>query len=65
MKQLQSTSLVLLHHHLKGLRLPTITAECEKFARQAAADNADHLTDLLQLTDSSFWSVSARPLSGA
>ena len=51
MKQLQSTSLVLLHHHLKALRLPTITAECEKLARQAAADNADHLTYLLQLTE--------------
>ena len=51
MKQLESTSLVLLHHHLKALRLPTITAECEKLARQAAADNADHLTYLLQLTE--------------
>ncbi len=51
MKQLQSASLVLLHHHLKALRLPTITAECEKLARQAAADNADHLTYLLQLTE--------------
>ena len=48
MKQPESTSLVLLHHHLKALRLPTITAECEKLARQAAADNADHLTYLLQ-----------------
>ena len=46
MKQLESTSMVLLRHHLKALRLPTITAECEKLARQAAADNADHLTYL-------------------
>jgi len=51
MKQLESTSMVLLRHHLKALRLPTITAECEKLARQAAADNADHLTYLLQLTE--------------
>ena len=51
MKELQSTSLVLLQHHLKALRLPTITAECEKLARQAAADNADHLTYLLQLSE--------------
>ena len=51
MKQLESKSLVLLQHHLKALRLPTITAECEKLARQAAADNADHLTYLLQLTE--------------
>jgi hypothetical protein len=47
MKQLESISLVLLSHHLKALRLPTIGAECEKLARQAAADNADHLTYLL------------------
>jgi DNA replication protein DnaC len=51
MKALQARSLVLLHHHLKALRLPTITAECEKLARQAAADNADHLTYLLQLCE--------------
>ena len=51
MKQLQSTSLVLLHHHLKALRLPTITAECEKLARQAAGEGADHLTYLLQLSE--------------
>jgi DNA replication protein DnaC len=51
MKQLEAKSMVLLHHHLKALRLPTITAECEKLARQAAADNADHLTYLLQLTE--------------
>ena len=51
MKKLEATSLVLLRHHTKALRLPTITAECEKLARQAAADNADHLTYLLQLTE--------------
>lgn len=51
MKQLESKSLVLLQHHLRALRLPTITAECEKLARQAAADNADHLTYLLQLCE--------------
>ena len=51
MKQLETTSMVLLRHHLKALRLPTITAECEKLARQAASDNADHLTYLLQLCE--------------
>ena len=49
MKTLEAKSLVLLHHHLKALRLPTVGAECEKVARQAAADNVDHLTYLLQL----------------
>ena len=51
MKALESTSTVLLRHHLKALRLPTIGAECEKVARRAAADNVDHLTYLLQVTE--------------
>jgi len=42
-KTLESRSLVLLHHHLKALRLPTIGAECEKVAARCAADNHDHL----------------------
>ena len=42
---------MLLHHHLKALRLPTVAAECEKVAAQAAADNADHLAYLLQLSE--------------
>jgi DNA replication protein len=51
MKQLESKSVVLLHHHLKALRLPTIGAECEKLAHQAAADNVDHLSYLLQVSE--------------
>ena len=51
MKQTETTSLVLLRHHLKHLRLPTIGAECEKVAVRAAADNTDHLAYLLQLTE--------------
>ena len=51
MKATETKSLVLLHHHLKALRLPTVAAECEKVATQAAADNADHLAYLLQLTE--------------
>ena len=51
MKSLETKSMVLLHHHLKALRLPTIGAECEKVAAQAAADNADHLAYLLQLCE--------------
>jgi len=50
-KTLESKSVVLLHHHLKALRLPTIGAECEKVARRAAGDNVDHLTYLLQVTE--------------
>ena len=40
-----------MHHHLKSLRLPTVAAECEKVAAQAAQDNADHLSYLLRLTE--------------
>ena len=51
MKTTETKSVVLLHHHLKALRLPTVAAECEKVATQAAADNADHLSYLLRLTE--------------
>jgi DNA replication protein DnaC len=51
MKATEAKSVVLLHHHLKALRLPTVAAECEKVAHRAAADNVDHLTYLLQLTE--------------
>jgi DNA replication protein DnaC len=51
MNKTGTKSLVLLRHHLKHLRLPTIGAECEKVANQAAADNADHLAYLLQLCE--------------
>ena len=44
-------STVLLKHHLKQLRLPTIFAECEKIAARAAKDNLDHLAFLLQLCE--------------
>jgi DNA replication protein DnaC len=47
----ETKSLVLLRHHLKALRLPTISAECEKVAHQSAADNVDHLAYLLRLIE--------------
>jgi DNA replication protein DnaC len=50
-KKTETTSAVLLKHHLKALRLPTVLAECEKVAQRCAADNADHLAFLLQLTE--------------
>ena len=51
MKSLESKSMVLMHHHLKALRLPTVASECEKVAARCAADNVDHLTYLLQLLE--------------
>jgi DNA replication protein DnaC len=44
-------STVLLKHHLKALRLPTVLAECEKVAQRCAADNVDHLGFLLQVIE--------------
>ena len=52
MKTTETKSLVLLHHHLKALRLPTVAAECEKVAAVAAADNADHLAYLADIRES-------------
>ena len=51
MKKTETKSTVLLRHHLKTLRLPTMNAECEKIATRCAADNADHLAFLLQLCE--------------
>lgn len=49
MSKTQST--VLLKHHLKQLKLPTMLAECEKLAARAAQENLDHLAFLLQLCE--------------
>lgn len=51
MKKTETKSTVLLAHHLKSLRLPTILAECEKVAARCATDNVDHLAFLLQLCE--------------
>jgi len=51
MKRTETKSLVLLRHHLKVLRLPTVASECEKTAARCAADNVDHLGYLLQLLE--------------
>ena len=44
-------STVLLKHHLKHLKLPTMLAECEKVATRAGKENLDHLAFLLQLCE--------------
>ena len=51
MKKTETKSVVLLRHHLKALKLPTMHDECEKIARRCAADNADHPAFLLQLCE--------------
>jgi len=44
-------STVLLKHHLKQLKLPTMHGECEKIAARAGKENLDHLAFLLQLCE--------------
>ena len=51
MTKTDTKSTVLLKHHLKALRLPTVLSECEKAARQCAADNIDHLGFLLRVIE--------------
>jgi DNA replication protein DnaC len=47
----ETKSTVLLKHHLKALKLPTMHGECEKIAARCAQDNVDHLGFLLQLCE--------------
>ena len=51
MSKPETKSTVLLKHHLKALKLPTMLAEAEKIAHRCAADNAYHLAFLLQLVE--------------
>jgi DNA replication protein DnaC len=51
MRKIETKSAVLLKHHLKSLKLPTIHGECEKVAARCAAENVDHLGFLLQLCE--------------
>jgi DNA replication protein DnaC len=51
MKKTETKSTVLLQHHLKALKLPTMLSECEKVAGRCAQENIDHLAFLLQLCD--------------
>jgi DNA replication protein DnaC len=47
----ETKSTVLVKHHLKALKLPTMGRECEKVATRAAVENLDHLGYLLQLCE--------------
>ncbi len=49
MKKLETKSTVLLKHHLKALKLPTMTAECEKVAARCARENVGFLLQLSEL----------------
>ena len=45
------TPQILLEHHLKALRLPTILREYDKVARQCAQEKTDFPRYLLRLTE--------------
>ena len=51
MKRIETKSVVLLKHHLKALKMPTMHSECEKIAARCAKENVDHLGFLLQLCE--------------
>ena len=51
MNKTETKSTVLLQHHLKALKLPTIGRECDKVAVRCATENVDHLAFLLQLCE--------------
>ena len=58
----QPTAL-LLRANLKQLRLPTMLAECEKLAREAAARNETYESYLLRLTELEVATRSANALA--
>lgn len=51
MSKSETKSVVLLKHHLKALKLPTMHGECEAMAARCARENVDHLGFLLQLCE--------------
>ncbi len=51
MTKTETKSTVLLKHHLKQLKLPTMQSECEKVAQRCGTENVDHLAFLLQLCE--------------
>jgi DNA replication protein DnaC len=56
-------SALLLKANLKQLKLPTMLAECEKLAREAAADNQPYEDYLLRLTELEVAARSANALA--
>jgi DNA replication protein DnaC len=51
MSKNSTKSTVLLKHHLKALKLPTMHTECEALAARCAQENVDHLGFLLRLCE--------------
>ena len=51
MTAIPDTPALLLQHHMKKLRLPTVLREYEKLARQCATENVDHIRYLARLVE--------------
>ena len=51
MTKTETKSTVLVRHHLKQLKLPTMHGEREKVAARSAQENLDHLAFLLALCE--------------
>jgi len=51
---------ILLRHHLKKLKQPTVLREHEKIARQCAAENVDHVRYLARLIELELLDCEAR-----
>ncbi len=51
MSKAETRSTVLLKHHLKALKMPTMHRECEPTASRCAKENVDQLGFLLQLCE--------------
>ena len=51
MSKAETRSTVLLKHHRKALKLPTMHGECEAIAARCARENVDHPGFLLQLCE--------------
>jgi hypothetical protein len=47
----RQVNMVMLKHDLKSLRLPTVSAECGKAAKQCASGGTDHLGYLLRVCE--------------
>ncbi len=51
---MSDTPQLLLAHHLKALRLPSLLREYDKLAQQCAAEGVDHPRYLLRLADDDY-----------
>ena len=60
MSKAETKSTVLMTHHLRALKLPTMHRECEALAARCGKENVDHLGFLLRLCE---WT--SPPMAGA